>query len=138
MEEENKSTVKQRLKDFIATQGISEREFCRKLGVSSAYVESIKKSISPKVMQTISIQYPELNPLWLLMGTGEMTKKEEKEGSGLLPSEMLAELLAEARQERARLLAIVESQQRTIEGLTEEIKKVSARAVAAAGCAAVG
>lgn len=89
-------------------------------------------------MQTISIQYPELNPLWLLMGTGEMTKKEEKEGSGLLPSEMLAELLAEARQERARLLAIVESQQRTIEGLTEEIKKVSARAVAAAGCAAVG
>lgn len=138
MEEENKSTVKQRLKDFIATQGISEREFCRKLGVSSAYVESIKKSISPKVMQTISIQYPELNPLWLLMGTGEMTKKEEKEGSGLLPSEMLAELLAEARQERARLLAIVESQQRTIEGLTEEIKKVSAQAVAAAGCAAVG
>lgn len=138
MEEENKSTVKQRLKDFIATQGISEREFCRKLGVSSAYVESIKKSISPKVMQTISIQYPELNPLWLLMGTGEMTKKEEKEGSGLLPSEMLAELLAEARQERARLLAIVESQQRTIEGLTEEIKKVSAQAVAAAGCAAAG
>lgn len=138
MEEENKSTVKQRLKDFIATRGISEREFCRKLGVSSAYVESIKKSISPKVMQTISIQYPELNPLWLLMGTGEMTKKEEKEGSGLLPSEMLAELLAEARQERARLLAIVESQQRTIEGLTEEIKKVSAQAVAAAGCAAAG
>lgn len=89
-------------------------------------------------MQTISIQYPELNPLWLLMGTGEMTKKEEKEGSGLLPSEMLAELLAEARQERARLLAIVESQQRTIEGLTEEIKKVSAQAVAAAGCAAAG
>lgn len=137
MEEETKSTVKQRLKDFIATLGISEREFCRKLGVSSAYVESIKKSISPKVMQTISIQYPELDPLWLLLGKGEMTKKE-KADSGMLPSEMLAELLAEARQERARLLAIVESQQRTIEGLTLEMKKANALAVAPVGCAAAG
>jgi transcriptional regulator with XRE-family HTH domain len=129
--------VKLRLKEFIATQGISEREFCRRIGVSSAYVESIKQSISPKVMQTISIQYPELNPLWLLMGTGAMTKTA-KEGApqsgGVLPSEMLAELLVEARTEKAwlrseneRLAGIIESQQETIAELTNEIKKANAR-----------
>ncbi len=140
--------VKLRLKEFIASQGISEREFCRKIGVSSAYVESIKQSISPKVMQTISIQYPDLNPLWLLLGKGEMNKAEEEpapQPGGVLPSEMLAELLVEARTEKAwlrseneRLTGIVESQQRTIEELTNELKKVSARTVDDATCAAAG
>lgn len=143
------SPVKLRLKEFIASQGISEREFCRRLGVSSAYVESIKQSISPKVMQTISIHYPELNPLWLLLGKGEMTK-EEKEGApqpsgAMLPSDMLAELLVEARTEKAwlrseneRLTSIVESQQQTIAELTREIKKATARTEGDATCAAAG
>lgn len=141
--------VKLRLKEFIASLGISEREFCRKIGVSSAYIESIKQSVSPKVMQTIGIQYPELNPIWLLLGKGEMTK-EEKEATpqpsgAMLPSDMLAELLVEARTEKAwlrseneRLTAIVESQQQTISELTKELKKVAARTEDDATCAAVG
>lgn len=139
--------VKLRLKEFIASLGISEREFCRKIGVSSAYVESIKQSISPKVMQTISIHYPELNPIWLLLGKGEMSKEEEKPtptpAGGVLPSEMLAELLVEARTEKAwlrseneRLTAVVESQQQTIAELTKELKKVAARTEDDATCAA--
>ncbi len=137
--------VKQRMKQFIASLGISEREFCRRLGVSSAYVESIKQSISPKVMQAIGIQYPDLNPLWLLMGKGEMTKEEEKEPRQILPSEMLAELLVEARTEKnwlrtenERLASIVESQQRVIEDLTNQIKKVAVRTEGNATCADVG
>ena len=139
--------VKQRMKEFISSLGISEREFCRKIGVSSAYVESIKQSISPKVMQTISIHYPDLNPVWLLLGKGEMLKsdKPEPQQGGLLPSQMLAELLVEARNEKARLLAaneklteIVESQQETIAELTRELKKVTARTEDNVGCAAVG
>ena len=150
-EKKSANTVKQRIKEFIATQGISEREFCRRIGVSSGYIESIKQSISPKVMQTISMQYPELNPLWLLMGTGEMFKAGKEEtpqqnvAGGVLPSEMLAELLVEARTENARLQAandklteVVQSQQETIAELTREIKKVAARTVDDATCADVG
>ena len=100
-------------------------------------------------MQTIGIQYPELNPIWLLLGKGEMTK-EEKEATpqpsgAMLPSDMLAELLVEARTEKAwlrseneRLTAIVESQQQTIAELTKELKKVAARTEGDATCAAVG
>ena len=142
--------VKLRLKEFIATQGISEREFCRRIGVSSAYVESIKQSVSPKVMQTISIHYPELNPVWLLLGKEQMIKAgdekpEANQQGGVLPSEMLAELLVETRNEKAKLITanarltdVVASQQRTIEELTRQLKKVAAQPGDAAISAAVG
>ena len=32
------TSVKERLKQFIDTLNISEREFCRRIGVSSSYV----------------------------------------------------------------------------------------------------
>ena len=151
MEIEKKTNpVKERIKAFVASLGISEREFCRKIGVSSGYIESIKQSISPKVMQTIGMHYPELNPIWLLLGNGEMLRSEQREtpqqaGGGLLPSEMLAELLVEARNEKAKLFAaneklteVVESQQETISELTQELKKANARKEDGVGCAAVG
>ena len=93
-------------------------------------------------MQAISIQFPELNPLWLLLGQGEMLlPNEKKEGeqrqnAGELPSsELLAKLLEEANNEKSRLLSIIESQQRTIESLTDLSKKANAQTVKHAGCA---
>ncbi|MCS3212566.1 MAG: hypothetical protein ACLU95_03185 [Bacteroides stercoris] len=93
-------------------------------------------------MQAISIQFPELNPLWLLLGQGEMLlPNEKKEGeqrqnAGELPSsELLAKLLEEANNEKSRLLSIIESQQRTIESLTDLSKKANAQTVEHAGCA---
>ena len=136
------TSVKERLKQFIDTLNISEREFCRRIGVSSSYVMSIKKSIQPDKMQAISIHFPELNPLWLLLGQGEMLlsdgKKEgeQRQNTGGLPSsELLAKVLEEANSEKARLLSIIESQQRTIESLTELNKKANAQTVERAGCA---
>ena len=136
------TSVKERLKQFIDTLNISEREFCRRIGVSSSYVMSIKKSIQPDKMQAISIHFPELNPLWLLLGQGEMLlsdgKKEgeQRQNTGGVPSsELVAKVLEEANSEKARLLSIIESQQRTIESLTELNKKANAQTVERAGCA---
>ena len=42
------------------------------------------------------------------------------------------------KEEKARLLSIIENQQRTIETLAELTKKANAQTGAAAGCAAVG
>ena len=121
-------TLKERLKFFVSNLGISEREFCRSIGVGSAYIASIKKSIKADKLDAITKRYPELNPIWLMRGTGEMysgaaplprTLPEPEPVA--LPSEMLADLLAEARKEKARLLSIIESQQRTIENLTAAV-----------------
>ena len=130
------TSVKERLKQFIDTLNISEREFCRRIGVSSSYVMSIKKSIQPDKMQAISIQFPELNPLWLLLGQGEMLlPNEKKEGEQRQNAGELAKLLEEANNEKSRLLSIIESQQRTIESLTDLSKKANAQTVEHAGCA---
>ena len=129
------TSVKERLKQFIDTLNISEREFCRRIGVSSSYVMSIKKSIQPDKMQAISIHFPELNPLWLLLGDGKKEGEQRQNTGGLPSSELLAKLLEEANNEKARLLSIIESQQRTIESLTELNKKANAQTVERAGCA---
>lgn len=143
------TTVKERLKEFISTLGISEREFCRRVGVGSAFIQSIRKSIMPDTLNKITIQYPQLNPVWLLLGNGEMLQAVGEEAPEneveLRPSELLYSLLEDSKQEKARLLSIIESQQRiiesqqrAIENLTELSKKANAQPGEAAGCAAVG
>lgn len=131
-------TVKERLKYFIKSEGISEREFCRRVGVGSAYIQSIRKSIMPDTLQQITIQFPRLNPLWLMMGDGEMLLPEEEKKPEANPSEILLKLLDDAQSEKARLLSIIESQQRTIERLTELTKKVDVHRADDATSAAVG
>lgn len=138
------STVKERLKAFVRYLNISEREFCKTIGVGSAYIASIKKSVKADKLEAISRQYPELNPIWLIRGEGSMLLKQTPtevptaKVDGLAPSEMLYKLLEDANGEKARLLNLVESQQRTIEMLTAELKKANAQRGADAGCAAVG
>lgn len=125
------SSVKERLKVFINHLNISEREFCRIIGVGSAYIASIKKSIKADKLEAITEHYPELNPIWLMRGQGSMLLndevKEEPATPTLLPAEILAKLLEDANKEKARLLSIIESQQRTIENLTESNKKDNAQ-----------
>lgn len=67
--------VKERIREFIKYLRISEREFCRRIGVSTSYVNSIRTSIQPDKMKAISDKFPELNPMWLLTGDGEMLQK---------------------------------------------------------------
>ena len=146
---QNLTTVQQRLRYFISTLGITDREFCKRVGLSPAYVSSMRKSVSPSVMSKISELYPLLNPQWLLAGIGEMQleKREEKveQSQSLLSSQMLERLLEDARNEKARLMAanerltsIIESQQETLAELTRELKKAAAQQGDDATCAAVG
>lgn len=70
-------SVKERLTDFVDWLGISKSEFGRQIGVSNAFISSIRKSIQQDKIQSIASKYPELNIEWLLTGEGEMLKTGE-------------------------------------------------------------
>ena len=68
------NTVKERLTQYLKHKKINISEFCRTIGVSNAYVSSIRKSIAPDKLQSIALNFPDLDIQWLLTGNGDMIK----------------------------------------------------------------
>ena len=97
--------VKERIIEYLDFKGISKSEFGREIGVSSAYISSMRKSFQPDKIQSIAAKYPDLNLDWLLTGKGSMLKEEPKATLSLSAEE---------------LWELVKSQQRTIENLTKK------------------
>lgn len=73
------TTVKQRLEQFLEYKNISKTEFGRLIGVSSAYISSMRKSIQPDKAESIALKFPELNIKWLLTGNGQMLIEKEQQ-----------------------------------------------------------
>lgn len=69
--------VKSRLITFLQSEGISKADFCRAIGVSAAYVTSMRRSIAPDKLKSIALKFPQLSQQWLLTGEGEMLKSKE-------------------------------------------------------------
>ena len=69
--------VKQRLKQYLDAQGMSQLAFCNAIGVSSAYISNMRKSISPDKIHSIANSFPNLNITWLLTGQGSMLNDEK-------------------------------------------------------------
>lgn len=64
--------VKDRLLLFLKNKRINNSEFGRMFDVSTAYVASIRKSISPEMLDKLRSRFPELSIEWLLTGDGQM------------------------------------------------------------------
>ncbi len=73
------NSVKERLIYFLEQQGINKSQFGRSIGVSSAFVTSMRKSIQPDKLRVIQNVYPKLNTAWLLTGEGEMLKDKTED-----------------------------------------------------------
>jgi transcriptional regulator with XRE-family HTH domain len=76
-------SVKERLILFITYKGLSARSFCKRIGVSGSYINSMRKSIQPDKLESIAANFPDLNTAWLMTGQGEMlnetgSKRNEK------------------------------------------------------------
>lgn len=68
------NTIKERLTAYLKYKGINKSEFGRMVGVSNAYISSIRKSIQPDKTEKIAASFPDLNIAWLITGDGEMLK----------------------------------------------------------------
>ncbi len=117
-----------RLKMFISHLGIPTYKFEDNCELAKGYVSSIRKGIGQKALDKISGHYSELNPVWLVTGTGEMLKSgniqtitgdgnhHNTNGSDARHSTFLEEEIAELRkeiaamrEERKTLLSIIEN-----------------------------
>lgn len=70
-------TVKERLVAYLEYKGINKSEFGRMIGVSNAYISSIRKSIQPDKVERIAAAFPDLNVSWLITGEGDMLNENE-------------------------------------------------------------
>lgn len=107
-------SVKQRLTEYIHYKKLNNSEFCRAIGVSSAFISSMRVSIQPDKIESIALKFPDLNTGWLITGEGEMLK--EKKTVALDP---VPEYRNSKQEEIDRLNRLVQSQQDTISKLTE-------------------
>lgn len=66
------SSTKERLQQFVEYLGISNRKFCKSIGVSPAYIATMVTGIGREKLRTIKETYPMINIDWLLTGEGDM------------------------------------------------------------------
>lgn len=78
------STVKERLQQFLKAEGISSSEFARKMGLSPAYVASMRKSMPNEKVEKLTQVFPQINRDWLIYGEGDMYRDDLSE-KGLDP-----------------------------------------------------
>ncbi len=71
------ATLKQRLVQFLEYKGISKSNFYKKTGLKRGILDNDKlhTGLNDKSIAIIIANFPEINPIWLLTGEGEMLKK---------------------------------------------------------------
>lgn len=75
------SSVKERLILYLEYKGLSKAEFGRKIGVSPAFITSMRKSIQPDKVKSIALEFPDLDTTWLMTGEGTMLKSSSPDPS---------------------------------------------------------
>ncbi len=73
--------IRKRILIFIDSQNISNNVFLKETGLKKGYVDTslLKSEVKESVVARILESFPEINPMWLLMGKGEMLLSEAKE-----------------------------------------------------------
>ena len=66
--------MRERLKEFIASMGMSVRAFEQSCGRPNGFVNNLSGSMSVKTLGEISARYPTLNVRWLTTGEGDMLR----------------------------------------------------------------
>lgn len=73
-------SVKDRLIAYLEYKHLNKSQFGEIIGVSNAFVSSIRKSISVDKIQSIALKLPDLSIDWLLTGRGDMIRHSQSVG----------------------------------------------------------
>lgn len=70
--------IRERIIVYLSIKSITKYRFYQLTGLSNGFLDK-NSSISSKNCQKICNAFPDLNPVWLVMGVGEMYKKSTSE-----------------------------------------------------------
>ncbi len=76
-----KSTIKERILQILKSEDMNYSKFALKLGVqpsSISHIVSGRNKPSLEFLQKVLRKFPNINPLWLIIGDGEMFVKKEQ------------------------------------------------------------
>ncbi len=123
-----------RLLSLISQRFKSQSDFAEKLGKPVQSINRIIKTdkASLEFLNEIVEIIPDINLNWLLKGEGSMISGESE------ATNEKKESYSENVSVPKLVLDVLSSQQRTIENLSETLKKTTARKEGHAGCAAAG
>lgn len=74
-------TARKRIIYFIENQGIKSKDFLIKTGLKKGFVDRSHQDsgITDIYLSKILECYPEINPVWLITGEGEMLKSDQEQ-----------------------------------------------------------
>ena len=132
---ENFDVIKKRILEFVEKQKIGKYNFYGKAGLSQSNFagKSMLSALSSAKITEILMLFPELSPDWLLLGKGEMLRKNDMENTEeFVVSEKIFRELLEKNEELNRRIGRLEAE-------LEAAKKAAvAPAAESAGCAVAG
>ncbi|MGL5914110.1 MAG: hypothetical protein ACRCZB_08085 [Bacteroidales bacterium] len=99
--------LKDRILEFIRHLGISVLAFENSCQLKRSNISTMTGALGTDKVEKIILKYPQLSPDWLLTGKGSMLRSE-------------ANAVETASPTVDKLIAIIESQQRTIESLIKK------------------
>lgn len=124
-----------RIKEFITHKRLSMSAFNEKIGAGKGYIEKQiqrKGSIGGDVLEKIVHVFPEINPVWLLTGEGEMLRPVDDTKSAAQSSTHLdivekgnpkGNLIGNLTEEKcAHLQELIQEKERVIKALQGEIE----------------
>ena len=115
--------LKDRLDLIIKELGLSGRQFEKECGLPHGSYSSISDGVGANKLKQILIKYPQISLDWIIMGDGDMFKKNESQ----------IEKIDKNSERIDKLLDIVASQQKTIEELTKKVGNAVTLRAATAG-----
>lgn len=68
------NSVKNRIMEMLDHFEIKPAAFEKKAGISNGYINNLKGSVGSDIIGRICAAFPDIEPLWLLIGEGEMLK----------------------------------------------------------------
>ena len=70
--------MRDRIREFVRSKGITEYRFLKEADLSLSFFTSSSKGVNAKTLRKIGDAFPDLNLSWVTTGEGTMTKTWEE------------------------------------------------------------